>query len=351
MLNQICYTAILLVTAVIFFFGLHIRKNNASYELDRNTTNVLKGYSIIIIIIHHMVLRMSDAGILLPFRIAGYIGVSIFFFLSGYGLVCASEDRENAYSHGFMIKRIEKIYVPAVFAQLVYMLVLVLCFSKSYSAFEFVKGVFTLYPIDTSQWYIIAIFFWYICFWILLKFNISWNTRIAVLFGSAIVYIAVCMLLGLTKNWIDTSFCFVFGVAFGVYRKKCIGFINSHLIILPISLILLGVTVLFSFGKETDSAIVLRTASTIFLIITVLMILRFVDISRNKISAYIGTISLECYLVHGKIIRIVKLYFGDVTAKEALVYLAVTIVATAIFVFLVNKYSNLIFRARSQKQN
>lgn len=296
-----------------------------------------------------MVLRMSHAGILLPFRIAGYLGVSLFFFLSGYGLVCAAEGREKKYSQGFLLKRIKKIYVPAVFAQLVYMLVLVFCFDERYSVLDFIKGMFTLCQIDTSQWYIISIFIWYFCFLILLKFEVSWNTRIAVLFCCAVVYIAVCLTLGLTKNWMDTALCFSFGIFFSVHRRNCIEFINSHLIVLPIAVAVFGVTVLFSFGKDTNFALALRIVSTIALIITVLMILRFVDISCNKAAAYIGTISLECYLVHGKIIRVVKLYFGDVTAMEAIVYLVATVIVTAIFVFLVNKYSKVVLSVKPKK--
>lgn len=346
MLNHICYLAILLGTVGVFMFKIRIRKDNDKYVLDRDTTSVLKGYAIIMIMIHHMVLRMSDAGILIPFRIVGYIGVTIFFFLSGYGLVCTAEGREKMYSKGFMLKRVQKIYIPAVFAQLVYMLILLFCFNESYTISGFIKGVLTLYPIDTSQWYIIAIFIWYFCFWFLLKLSISWNARIAILFGCSVVYIAVCLNLGLTKNWIDTAFCFSSGVAFAVHRTKFIDLINKHLIILPVSFLLLGITVLFSFGKETDTAIALRMVSTIALIVTVLMILRFVDISRNKLVAYIGTISLECYLVHGKVIRVVKLYFGDVASMEAVIYLVATVLITAIFVFLVNKYNFLLKKLR-----
>ena len=341
-MNQVCYAAIVLILAFIMLFRVRLRSKDTELCLDKNTTNVLKGYAIMVIIIHHLVLRMSRPGILLPFRIGGYLGVTIFFFLSGYGLVCASEKREKNYSKGFMKKRIEKVYVPAVFAQLVYMIILLLCFDYDYSPAGFIKGTFSLYPIDTSQWYIIALFIWYFTFWLLLKLDISWNKRIIALFVTAAIYIAMCSILGLTKNWYDTALCFPLGVTFAVYREKLVCFFQKNILIIPLALIVFGVTVLFSFGKENSTALILRMISTISFIAIIIIFIRLFDVSSNKLAAYIGTISLECYLVHGKVIRIVKLNFGSINAVQSIIYFIFTVIATIAFVFILKRYNSLL---------
>lgn len=339
--RQICYLLLLISIALLFVYRVSFRKKQSEDLLSRETTNVLKGHAIILIMIHHMVLRMTAPGILLPFRITGYLGVTLFFFMSGFGLVCASNGREKIYAKGFMLKRICKIYFPALFAQLIYLLVLTAFFDQHDTPHGFLISLFGLYPADTSQWYIIAAFFWYLVFWVSLKsFGIN-KKSVFFMFGMAFLYLIVCILLNLTKNWMDTCLCFPLGVAFGFYRKEITKYVNSRFYLLPLSFIIFAVTVFFSFGRETYSALFLRIISTIALIVLTLTILRYVDVSGNKFIAYIGTISLECYLVHGKVIRIVKLFFGDVNVLEMIVYLLSTTILTIGFVWILKKWKNV----------
>lgn len=348
-MDNIFYAFLLVILAGMFLFKLRIRKNESYDVLSRDTTDVLKGYSIALIIIHHMVLRMSNPGILLPFRLVGYLGVSVFFLTSGYGLVCSSMNREKDYSHGFMQKRFFKIYIPAVIAQLIYMLVLVFMFDKDYSCVDFLKGLFILYPVDTSQWYIISAFYWYFAFWIFLKFFKSWKNTIIGLFILSAVYITAGMILGATKNWIDTALCFPIGVSLGVYKEKIFGIINKYIKFIFIPAGLFAITVFFSYGKDDVKALVLRMVSSVMFLICVLALLRFVDISKNKIMKIIGIFSLECYLVHGKVIRIIKLGFGDVGVLEMLLYIVSTAFFVFVFVMFLKKYNYVINKLEKRK--
>lgn len=338
-MNTVVYFIFLVALLVVFLIGLKWNTEREVHSLSRDTCNVLKGYAILLIVIHHMVLRMSHVGILLPFRLAGYLGVSVFFFLSGYGLTCAAKNREKAYSNNFIFKRIKKIYIPAVIAQFVYLLVLMSFFDKSYSAGDFLKGLFFLYPVDTSQWYIIAVFYWYIAFWLFMKCFTSWRNTIIGLFAMALLYIIICLSVGASKNWVDTAVCFPLGVMFAASGEKPFSMINKYGKMLFVPAVLFAVTVFFSYGKTDYAALVLRIMSSMLFLLIILMTLKYIDISKNRLVGYIGTITLECYLVHGKVIRIVKLAFGDVKAIEMLIYFAATILIVVLFSWFLKKYN------------
>ena len=330
--------------AVCFCNHMHFKKNIERNSLDYATTSVLKGMAISVIMIHHMVLRMSGAGVLLPFRGLGYLGVTIFFFLSGYGLTCSAEKKGKDYARGFLGKRFLMIYIPAIFANLIYMIVRCIFFAESYTPVEWVKGLLLMVDVDSSMWYIIAAFVWYIAFWISMRLFQEKNKKLLFFTAVSIFYIIVCLTLGLSKNWIDTAFMFPLGAALASYPQKLWQKINHCRIALwlPVSLILCGGCMALSFGKEDNFSLILRIFSTFFFIAALLLLLRLIDVSANKICAFLGTITLECYLIHGKIIRLVKLYFGQVEALEILVYLAVTAACIAIFCYLYQQYKNAV---------
>lgn len=343
---------LLIALAIIFLGGVRLRQPAVLERIDVQTTSVLKGMAILIIMVHHMVLRMSGAGLLLPFRGIGYLGVTIFFFCSGYGMTVSASKKGASYTDGFLIKRLLLIYVPAAFVNTLYMLILSLFFDKNYTCIEWCSGIFLMVDVDSSMWYIIAAFVWYAAFWIGLRFRTP-NRRIAFLLVVSVVYIAVCLLMKLTKNWVDTAFMFPLGTAVASYQDKALQKCSSCRLTvwLPVMLILCGSCMALSFGKEDYGSLILRILSTFLFMAALLLLLRVIDFSGNKSCAYIGTITLECYLIHGKIIRLIKLYFGHVEAAEMLIYVAGTMLCTAIFCWLYQRYKKAMTALNGKERN
>ncbi|WP_259317952.1 acyltransferase family protein [Bacteroides stercoris] len=50
----------------------------------------------------------------------GSLSVSIFFFLSGYGLICSYNLKGEKYLKGFLIHRIGKVIIPLLTAYAIY---------------------------------------------------------------------------------------------------------------------------------------------------------------------------------------------------------------------------------------
>lgn len=62
------------------------KKNKEENILENNTTNILKGFFVIYVAIHHYIQKLQQPGILNPLNHVGFICVSFFFLMSGYGL-------------------------------------------------------------------------------------------------------------------------------------------------------------------------------------------------------------------------------------------------------------------------
>lgn len=78
-----------LVFGVLFeiLFICGIRKNNSEEILTKQQSQCFKGVFIVLIFIHHFVIRMDNQGYLYPFKFIGYIAVAGFFLFSGCGLM------------------------------------------------------------------------------------------------------------------------------------------------------------------------------------------------------------------------------------------------------------------------
>lgn len=107
---------ILLFIAVIIYL-LPINRNYLSVQ----STVGLRGFLALGIIFHHLTQWVSTGVEFENFSYMGTYIVSIFFFLSGYGLYFQNEKKEN-YMDGFLYKRLSKILIPFLFISLIYLL-------------------------------------------------------------------------------------------------------------------------------------------------------------------------------------------------------------------------------------
>lgn len=112
-------------------FGLAIisiqpSENLINRDLSIQSTNNLKGFSILIIVLHHLSQRTAfglskSAYWLSRFNVVGRLAVAIFFFVSGYGLTRQFQQKGQDYLHHFLRKRIVPIIATySIFAVIIY---------------------------------------------------------------------------------------------------------------------------------------------------------------------------------------------------------------------------------------
>lgn len=106
---------ILLLLCII---ARHQRSNRRLCE-KRNLTDLVKLIAAIAVVVCHLFTFYMHNPAWAAESQFGSLSVSIFFFLSGYGLMCSYSLKGKKYLEGFCIHRISKIIIPLLTAYII----------------------------------------------------------------------------------------------------------------------------------------------------------------------------------------------------------------------------------------
>lgn len=293
---MVSYQLVLYAMALCIFplsVMMAIKRTTGSIDLSHENTNALRGICIVLIVFHHVSQIMPFPGFMRLFENLGYLGVSVFLFLSGYGLMMSHKKKADTVK-SFIRKRLVKVYLPFVLANIVTLSVTVFYMNLQLDAVEIIKYVTGIVLINKSYWFVICIMYLYVVF--LVAFDILKLTKSrAVIFISimTIGYWVFCFYLGLEKWWYTTSFCFLIG------GMQALGFLNRmpKAINSIIIIFTLGVSLYFGFSNNQIVACLAKTVSAIAFISLIVFALKHVSIN-SKIYSAIGLVSYEVYLIH-----------------------------------------------------
>ncbi len=295
------YIFIYLIIPALFLYRYKLVYSHENY-LSKNNTENLRGIAISVIIIHHLVSATSKPDLLTPFIGIGYLGVSIFFFLSGYGITSSYLNKAN-YLDGFFGKRMAKIFIPFIVLNLIHLSINWMAFGLKYSLLDSIFYISGINLINGSMWYINAIFFWYICFYVLFRY-FEKHTEIMFIV-TALIYFFGCKQLNLGKYWFDTSFIFPIGVLFCLRKDYIMTILQKYYYhIILVSTFFFVIFFKINQGKTSLAAISARSTAAIMFVVLICLFLYKVDISGNKLLAFMGSISYELYLIHARIIQL-----------------------------------------------
>ena len=194
-------TAFFLITIMFTFFSLRKRKENETI-LDKASTTALKGILCIFIMLHN--LRLDYQGNNELSRIiadhSGTVAVSMFFFLSGYGLLTAYKAKGPKFLLKLIFHNCLKLYLVAVFINLIEYLFF---FRGAFKTKDLLLRIFNLDLFNNFQrmnrhgWFIAVILGLYVlfalAFFIMSRFKFKQNILVATL-------IVVTVVVGL-KIW------------------------------------------------------------------------------------------------------------------------------------------------------
>lgn len=200
---------------------MQLKKNiSNAILLDRNMTDLIKFLSCLMIALHHYSQDMVVAGSRNPIyhvfsTQGGYLGVAIFFFLSGYGLM-KSDMKLHLGFWSFFRKRLRKTYYPAVFVSLIWGVWLLVAGEKF--NFQWIIGV--IWFNDEVFWFVRTIIWLYIAFYIyvfvgalnhieffkvvlklILAALVLWWTNMDLINGSSVVLFFVGVSLAEQDKW------------------------------------------------------------------------------------------------------------------------------------------------------
>lgn len=294
---------------ILFIIGIFTIKPRFTIDPKRLTfANTLnwRGILTIIVILHHLCNNMGMGlydtipCIILPHM--GYICVGIFLFLSGYGL----ESTRVNQSRGSLINK-------CIFFLIIYFAINLLGFitSPSFSEFidyqdsfyKFINGLYNGKPIVGSSWFLIDIVLLYISYYISSSFQ---NYECLVLICLQLILLVFYNSLNYAGIWYFSNLCFPAGVIFRRYQSVILGGGRATNWIIVISSLLLVLSFLLKKLFLSEFVGIVSTITT-SLSLSVIAILSLTTIEfKGRIWSFIGKYSLEIFLIHVIIYKILR---------------------------------------------
>lgn len=319
----------ILFVLCIFFIYLLSLFSIKTEELNKGKTSVLKAVMAIIIVLHHISLQGIDS--LAQFFSWGAPIVSVFLFISGYGLSLSFFSKGNIYLSNFISHRIfRNLLLPFFLAWSLYRIVYLDVLPDIIT--EINNLLFTGIPLLPHSWYVYAILLFYIFFYIacrLCKRNFSF-----IILAQTIVYILVCEYAGFDRCWYISSLAFPTGVFVAKYINSLKVFISSgirYFIFVPLCISLIG---LFVYSR--NEILYMFVYILIPIMITMIcMKIKLEKFCRFKLVSFLSSISYEIYLCQGISMSICR--GNRYYIENDYIYIISVLIMTAVLAFLVSK--------------
>lgn len=201
-INAIQATYIFIVIFVMaILLSAHFRKDNKFFPIE--TTNELKGVAILLVVFGHIgYFLVNDHNFLFPLSSIAGVGVDIFLFLSGYGLVVSAITKSRTIGQ-FYKDRLVKLMVPFWLVISAFFLLDFFVLNKAYPIGYIVSSFFGLFnsadlykDINSPLWYFTLILFYYIVFPIVFIKRRPWISAL-------IIYVLTYVIIALNPVWLS----------------------------------------------------------------------------------------------------------------------------------------------------
>lgn len=336
-----------IVILLLISLLIYLLPQNKEY-LSVKSTSGLRGFLALGIIFHHLSPLVKSGEEFSNFSYMGTYIVSIFFFLSAYGLYVQNESREN-YLDNFLVKRLSKIIVPFFIISLIYIFYRFVngqLIDLNFFINLFKQGSTIIY----NGWFVDIIILMYIFFYI--SFKLFQNKFLSIVLNTIFIICYICLAIKLGYNfwWYNSALAFAIGLIWAKNQNKIDRVLEKYyFIVIILVTVLLFVShkydVLLKYLHLEDSysyALAANLDNIIFTIYFIIVFLKKINFS-NVYLTLIGRISFELYMIHGLVISMLGKIFVSSRVNDVLFTLFVLIVSL-IFAWIINKIINVIIQ-------
>lgn len=300
-------TALLIILLLICI----IKSNDKGKPLqlkpfDKDTNLPLRGLMALLIVLSHIG-QKTDIAIIENFDSNRFdIGaqiVSIFFFMSGYGMMLSYSTKRKQYIKGFLKKRLGTVLPKFILLTVgtILMLHYFVDLDIERQLTDFVTRGITPLP---HSWFIFAILYVYLAFYLCALSDRS-PIKVANLFLlSSLFYIAVMIkILHFYPYWWVSILSVNLGAYVAIYRNMISDFIRKHSFATYSGLVFLLLLTFCILDIRAYRFPTLRVCLLLFWYLvqslSCYVIVRTLGFVRWKWLGYCGLISLDIYLIHG----------------------------------------------------
>ncbi len=279
------------------------RKRNELYLFDVPATISLKGLLSLSIIAFHIQFN-TDIAFLSLFNSWGAPVVSIFLFISGYGLIVSYKKRGENYLNVFLKQRLLRILFPFLLVTFIYLGLAYLDSGVLKTNICYDLVVYGMTPLPYS-WFVVAILVLYLVFYVVFKF-LKAKDKNKLLYVSVISVLLVWAAIwaNYERCWWVTTFAFCTGLFYGFYEDFFVKIAFNKwckIASLPVVALVVGGVIVLHIEP-------LLCLAYIAIPLLVLTLTRYSGFPRTKLVMFLGEISYEIYLLHGIGIELLRGY-------------------------------------------
>ncbi len=235
----------------------------------------------------------------------GYLSVSVFFFMNGFGLMQRYMEQGAGYLEGFPRKRIVPFYCKYIFLVWLYFLInIFLGSTPSISVMAKSMAGVAVTVVDNG-WYMQVLLLFYIAYWCIFKVCSRNSGKLGGIFVFLACYCVYCSMMQYSTTRYEAVFAFLLGFLWCLYKSKIDKVLYSHytgcLLVVFLGFCIcyiLGNTSIFGFRSVPFKA----ASSVIFAAMVICLIVK-VPV-RNFITRNLGRLFFELYVMQGIPMRV-----------------------------------------------
>ena len=295
------------IISTILIIGCSIKPTKEEKILDKNSTTFARGIVILFIVFHHIVQHTNITNSMLNYlSLIGYLCVGVFLFLSGYGNYLSYKNNEGN-AERWILKRILRVYIEFWSIWIIDLAVVYFINGDSYGIASILNQGLSMTLPYWINWYLKIQVLVYILFYI--SFKLFKNRNSEILLIMTILFCGLMILLKYDSYWWNTIICFGVGNLFAKYKNLIVSGLQKINKWIALTSSILVFAIAFIIGCKINYFTVI---SSVVFCITITVILYYYEF-QSKIINFIGNISLEIYLWH---LVLLKLLFRN---KEAII--------------------------------
>ena len=304
------------------------------YSFGKDKMVPLKAIMVLIIIADHLALFYGVEWLRLFIELGAPV-VSVFFFISGYGLHVSYGKRGEEYLASFFRLRFWKVLAPWLLATILYAIFLWRPEEGFLDALKaFVNKGIVILPFS---WFAVEILVFYVCFYLVYKF-IPQKWRLVVLWLATIILMICAIEAGYDRCWWVSTLAFPAGLSFAMAEKSLYASFNNR----PVRywLLLLSLIVIFGIAYYPRQPY-LWTLCYVCIPMIVALIVSALPLQRlsSGVVVFLATISYEVYLCQGMAMELLRTCLNNDTLFVLSAY-----VLTIALAWLLHFLSGLITR-------
>lgn len=283
--------------------GIGIRKREKIVDskecINKKQTDILKAFCAIVVMLGHFAASM-DGFLMNILNRGGVLGVGIFFFISGFGLMEGMK-RNPCYLEGFLARRCKTLLIPLFISHGSMLGIRIAMKLIKFSDLFSIKEVLRL-----VNWYIYVIAFFYLLFYFVYKFCPKLKGTIIITFIIVLMNFFLYF-IDFNRLFYGGNVCFIVGLWLSLFEKEIFSlFKNNYAATCFFSILALCIGV-FAFLKMGYANFWgdflgrnISSLAVVFLMILFLMKFEW----HNRILSWLSNFYYEIYLVHAYVLCI-----------------------------------------------